>query len=138
MASVALRDRVYAVLSTSPELEATGLVPGSVYPAFSPDSPQERVWMVLRWGPASPGIGDAASIDLALWVYDREERYDRIERSLRAARPLMEALVAVRLSPPGSGAVLGIGWQGAGPDLFDDVYPAWTRYESYRVTASGG
>lgn len=138
MASVALRELVYAVLSNAPELEAAGLSPNGTYPAHTPDSPQERVFLALRWGPSVPGVGDAAPVDLALWVYDKEERYDRIERVLRAARPIMDALHAVRLTPPGSGAVLGVNWQGAGPDLFDDVYVAWTRYESYRVTASGG
>lgn len=137
MASVALRELVYRSLSNVAALEIAGLVPGAVYPAFSPDSPAERVWLVLRWGTTVPGVGPANSGDLALWAYDREERYDRIEEVLKACRPIMDSLVAAVLAPAGSGAILGVNWQGSGPDGYDDTYPAWTRFESYLVTASG-
>lgn len=136
MASVALRDLVYRSLSTSAALGLTGLTPGGIYPAMTPDSPAERIFMVLRWGPTSPGIGAANSGDLSVWAYDREERYDRVEEVLKATRPILLGLEAAVL-PAGAGAVLGVRWEGAGPDLYDDAYVAWTRYESYRVTASG-
>lgn len=142
MTGVAVRETIFEVLAADPILNGLGYTEETIYPAYSPDSPQSRRFLIIRWGATTPGIGRANTCDMSLWVYDRDASYDAIERALMRIRPaekggagILDTLVGARLAA--GGAVLGIDWSGASLDLFDDAYIAYTRNETYRLTASG-
>lgn len=141
MAGVAIRKAFYDLLAGSAALAALGFPAGSLYPNYGPDSPPQRQFMVLRWGATTVGVGTANSTDLTLWTYDRDQDWTKIQSALMLLRStdrggggLLDTLLGVRL-PVGS--VLGIDWTGSSTDLFDDVYEANVRSDTYRITATG-
>jgi len=135
MASAALRTRIWAVLREDPTLQAIGYGPDTIYPNYSPDSPPSHKFIVLRWGPTTPGVGGCNSTDLGIWAYCRDADYGPIEAALMRCRSILAPLVGTRLS--GGGAILGLDWAGTGADLFDDAYQAYVRPENWTATASG-
>lgn len=135
MTSVGVRQAVYGALAGDTQLVAAGYGPDSIYPNFAPDSPAERRFIVLRWGPITPGVGGAHSGDLGVWAYNRDEDYAPIEAALQRVRALLAPFPGTRI--PSGGAFLGVDWGGTGADLYDDAYQAWTRPENYTITASG-
>jgi hypothetical protein len=135
MTSVGVRQAVYGVLAGDTVLAGLGYGPAGIYPNFSPDTPAERLFIVLRWGPITPGVGGAHSGDLGVWAYNRDEDYGPIEAALQRVRVLLEPFPGTRI--PSGGAFLGVDWGGTGADLFDDAYQAWTRPENYTITESG-
>jgi hypothetical protein len=130
-----LRELVWETVRNAAGLAALGYVPEAVLPNYSPDSPAFDRFIVLRWGPGTPGIAPAHTVDLQLWVYDRQPDYGAISDALRLLRPLLLDLPGTRL-PEGRG-ILGCDWGPSSADLYDDAYNAYVRSESYALTASG-
>lgn len=126
-----LRNKVFDLLAADSGL---GLGVDGMYPV-APESPQERQFMVTKWQEASPGVGRVAPVILQLWAYDRDGGYGRIGDMLKAARPVLDSLPGQLLDA--SSAVLAVEWQGSSPDLWDPEYASPTRWESYRIVASG-
>jgi len=132
----ALRQMVYAMMTNSFVLSGLGYA-AHVYPAYSPDSPVEDRFLVLRWGGTSRGIGAANPVILNSWVYNREPDYGPIGDALAEIRALVESLPAVRLQDGSGNAVLGVFWEGESGDLYDPAYRAYMRNSSHTITASG-
>lgn len=130
-----LRQLVYDRVRDLPGLLGLGYERDAVYPNQAPDSPDHQRFIVLRWGPGTPGIAPAHTVDLALWVYNRDPDYGPIGDALAMVRPVLLDLPGTRL--PGGRGVLGCIWGGSGADLHDDAYNAYVRSESYALTASG-
>lgn len=131
-----VRTAVYDTLRNAPSLVALGLATANLYPNYTGqlNAPTLERWAVLRWGGTTPGVGPANLVDLGLWAYCRQPDYGWISDVLKAARPVLEAMIG---GQAGSGWFIGVQWVGASADLFDDGYTAYTRNETYRITASG-
>lgn len=139
-----LRDLVFARTSGEPTLNVLDLDVDTVYANGGLDSPRERFWAILRWGPELPalagqrGAGRMTERNVALWVYDKEKDYGRINAAIRRWRELMDALESVRTGLlPTDGWVIEAGWNGDGDDGYDDVWEACFRSSEYTIIASG-
>lgn len=130
-----LQNKVFNQLKADPALNALGITEPTLYPAYSPDSPQEQRFAVLRWGPIEPGLGGARHIELYLWAYERDEDYQYINQILTRFREIFNAWPGTGTA--GQGWVLGVIELGSSPNLRDDVYESYTRNEGVRITASG-
>lgn len=113
----------------------------SLYPQFSRDAPPEsvegRTFGVLKWGTTERGVGRVATVTLELWLYNKDRDYEPIGGGLLRARAVLAGLEAIRVDAAEDAWVLGVRWEGAGPDGYDDMYQAVLRSESYSITASG-
>lgn len=137
-----LRNAALELLKNDSFMNGCGYGPNNLYPAFSRDSPPEAVegqqFGILKWGTTEAGIGGVNSVVVELWLYNREPDFGPIGDALYQARTLLGGLVGrqVQISPV-PGWVLGVHWDGAGTDGWDDLYKAVLRSESYTITASG-
>ena len=131
-----LRNKVYNVLAADSTLAALGMPSSSLWPS-APESPDGRNFMVLRWGSLERGVGVANHVNLQVWAYDRDGGYGDIGPQLLRVRFILDSLIGQALDGSATGWVNGVEFQGSSDDLWDDVYVAATRYEAYRVTASG-
>ena len=136
MSSNALRQAVYSLLQSSPELAGLGYNGDTLLPAFTPDAPNADRFCVLRWGATALGIGPANSVTFTAWFYNREPDFSPIMDAIAATRQLIPTLVSQRFSD-GSGAVLGATWAGDTDDAYDDGYRAYVRNTAFTLTASG-
>lgn len=136
-----LRNLVFDTLRNDATMNTAGITTASLYPIFSRDSPPVSVegtkFAILRWGPAGIGIGNVIPVDLDFWVYNRDPDYDPIMDALLHARVLLAGLEGLAVDVAHTGWVNGVNWQGGTADLYDPLYEAYTRSESYRITASG-
>lgn len=133
-----LRNLVYGTMKDDPQLNILGIDEQSLYPVYSRDSTPEGVegpvFAILRWGPSEVGVGTAIPVTLDLWVYNKSPDYGPVMDILKRTRAIMDALINAQTT---DGWVLGVNWQGGSLDLFDDLYGAYARNESYRIVASG-
>jgi hypothetical protein len=136
-----LRDTTISLLMADPAMNGFGYGPNSLYPAWGRDSPPEQIegrnFGILRWGTSERGVGRVATVGFELWLYDKDPDYERIIGGLLRARAVLAGLVGLQVDATEDAWVLGVRWDGAGPDGFDDVYKAVLRAESYSITASG-
>lgn len=133
-----IRDLVYEKLCNDTELNALGFSATNIYPAWSRDSTPASVegemFMVLRWGTKEPGVGTVVPRLLDIWAYNRDPFFEVLENALIRCRSVLAPLPGQFANP---GWVLGVEWQGAGPDGLDEGYQAHYISENYRITASG-
>lgn len=135
MASSVLRQAVYALLTSSPDLATLGLGQGAILPNFTPEGPSGDRFMVLRWGTTSVGIAQVNRVRLGVWVYNRQPDFQPITDALQVVRNLLPALAGVVMAPGHS--VLSVDYEGDSDDLYDDGYRAHVRWTSHTITASG-
>ena len=135
MASPTLRQAIFARYLASPVLANLGLNEATIYPNFSPDAPDSEQFLVIRWGITTRGIGNANTVSIQCWVYNREPDYGPIALALMEIRKLLPSMIGFRMSA--TEAILGVGYAGDSDDLYDDGYRAYTRYTSHTITASG-
>ena len=133
-----LRNFVFDLLANDAELNALEYNTNTIYPALmGADSPQERRFMVLRWGiesPRSPGRDSHISrIGLTVWAYNRDSDYGPIQSALGRVRDILVPIVGV---DHGSGWILDVEDNGTSEDLWDDGYSAITRNRALTFTAS--
>jgi len=135
MASPTLRQAVFACFLNSPVLADLGLSEDNISANFTPDGPAGDLFLVLRWGSTSKGVGPANRVALGCWMYNRQPDYAPIANVLLEIRRLLPTLVGARMSP--TEAVLGVGYEGDSDDLYDDGYRAYARWTGHTITASG-
>lgn len=135
MASPVLRQAVFAHLLSRPVLAEVGLDEETISPNFSPDGPRGDLFLVLRWGITSRGIGPVNRIDLGCWMYNRQPDFLPIARVLLEIRSCLPLLAGIRMAP--TEAILSVDYGGDSDDLYDDGYRAYTRWTSHTITASG-
>lgn len=143
-----VRELVYGLVSTDPELMTFGVGPETVFANGAPDSPPPapgKIWAVLNWGAENSGLGGVnvgrgrvTQRDVSLWVYSRDDDFGDINSAIKRWCALMDALEAKRT---GTGAYDGwiatVQWQGDSSDGWDDVYAANYRSSTYTIIASG-
>lgn len=136
-----LRDIALARLAADSTMNGLGYDISSLYPAFSRDAPPIAIegqrFGVLRWGTTERGVGRVQTVTLEIWLYNRERDFAPISDGLRRARDVLATLEAVNVDAVDDAWVLGVRWEAAGPDGWDDLYQAVLRSESYTITASG-
>lgn len=133
-----LRNFVFGLLGSDPELNALGYNTDTLYGALmGADSPQERRFMVLRWGvesPRSPGRDSRISrTALTVWAYNRDSDYGPIGSALLRVRDILVPIAGVN---HGSGWIIEVEDNGTSEDLWDDGYSAITRNRAVTFTAS--
>lgn len=137
-----LRDLVFEELCNDAALTALGFKRDNIWPLMSRDSPPETIeggkFMVLRWGTKEIGVGRVIPQLLDVWAYNKSEPfYTDLEDGLKRVRLVLAGLETRAIDLAASGHVVGVEWQGAGPDGFDEGYRAYYLSENYRITASG-
>jgi hypothetical protein len=135
MASDVLRQFIYAHHCASAVLTGIGYDEPNIYPNFSPDAPQGDLFLVLKWGVTTRGVGVANQVNLQCWAYNRQPNFKPIADALKEIRATLPELVGARMSP--TEAILGVNYTGDSDDLYDDGYRAHFRYTSHTITASG-
>lgn len=121
-----------AALQTLLEANAALLQAGvqAVYPTNAVDTPQEDLFLVIRWDPTTKVFGSTGPTRFSVWVHDRQKDYGRINDCLRILRDLIPAQVHL---PGADGWVLSTAeWLGEGPDLYDGGYNTVTRYADFQ------
>ena len=141
---MSVREYIFSLVADDPEMIALGLNTQTVYANGAPDSPQERFWGVLRWGPESPGVpgmrglGRVTERSCSLWVYDKQADYGNINKALRRWLLLLDSVEGARTGTnPDDGWITVAYWDSDGDDGFDDVYQAYYRPSTYTIVASG-
>lgn len=141
-----VRELVYTLVSTDPELNGYGFVPTTTFANGAPDSPPDsgNVFLVLNWGPERPGVPgqrgrDRASLwDCEAWFYTRDSDYGIVNAAIKRWRAILDAIEAVRTGAQANdGWLISTDWQGDGRDGWDDVYRANYRISTYTIIASG-
>lgn len=98
------------------------------------DSPKARPFMILRWGPTTPGMGAVAVRTLTVWIHDAPADYTRIDRIALRLRTLLEGATAMQDTD--GGWLTQAEWAGTSDDLADDAYGTITRNIAFRVIGS--
>ena len=134
-----VRQVVYDILRADPLLNGLGINSDSVFTSFSVDSPASRLerWLMIRWGVAEAPVGRDTStrpVSMALWAYNRQRDYGPIQQILWRCRDLLLPVANVPL--PSGGYLVAADWSFSSEDLYDDVYQAIMRGETYRVIAT--
>jgi hypothetical protein len=145
-----VRELIYGLVSTDPELLALTLDDDVTFANGGPDSPPpapRKMWQVLNWGAenttlARPGENGRSrrmsQRDVSLWVYSRDDDYGDINSAIKRWCSLMDALEARSTgNGPYDGWVTSVVWQGDSADGWDDVYQANYRSSEYTIIASG-
>lgn len=136
-----LRDLVFNAIQSDGIMNSLGIDVDSLYPTYARQdaiySVEGNRFMILRWGPTEIGIGPVKPVTLDAWMYNREPDYGPITDALSRVRAILAGLVGAPVDAGHSGWVNGVQFQGGTADLFDDVYGAYVRSESHRITASG-
>jgi len=93
---------------------------------------------VLAWaGVTANGRGRTGLPRLTLWVYEHRGSYELIDKVLRRATEVLEALEETHQEDDPSQFVIQADFEGSSVDLYDDVYRCNTRNAGYRVIGSG-
>lgn len=118
-----MRDTVNAFLQAQPSLHALGLPEeDSVFQADTVNSPDQKPFIVVRWGEQEVLMGDSASHPGDLWVYDDFGDYNRATAIAKEALRLLQDLILQIQTE--DGRISQIRSRGIGADLADDGFEA--------------
>jgi hypothetical protein len=133
-----VRDVILAALLGDATLAGLGVSDGAVLTG-DVDTPTERPFLQLRYGPTTPGparggVGPNMR-DLTIWVHDVPNDYTRIDKIIQQIKVVMLALEAEQ-SALTDGWLVVVEWVGDSDDLADDGHRTITRNTSYRIVGS--
>jgi hypothetical protein len=132
---VAARAALQTLLEEDPALLALGV--GAVYPTNSVDTPQEDLFLIVRWDPTTAAFGKTGTTRFTIWAHDRQKDYGRINDVLDRLADLVPD--QVHLSGADGWILTCATWIGEGPDLYDGGYETLTRYADFQgVSRYGG
>jgi len=141
---MSVRAFLFGMVADDPQMNALGLTRTTSYANGAPDSPKERFWGVLRWGPETPGVpamrgaGKVTERSCGLWVYTKQYDFADVNRAIRRWSELLDAVEGQRTGDdPTDGWITQAYWESDGDDGWDDVYEAWFRSSTYTIVASG-
>jgi hypothetical protein len=115
------RDTIATILNNSETLRSLGLPADSIYQADTVDSPEQRPFIVIRWGDDETGMGKTTTRPFDLWVYDEFGDYNRADQIARAAAA---ELVALEQVPTDTGWIMSVLDRRKGGDLADEGFDA--------------
>lgn len=122
----------HQLLSSNLPLRNMGWVDGSIQRSVATASPEERPFMVLRWGDHVRAFGNVGTSDVTLWLYDEGASYDRIDEAIEHLRSFLPS-VAGYVADDGS-TLNQIIWRGGSGDLYDDMWKCVTRNVVFTVS----
>lgn len=128
-----MRSLIRSVIIADATLEGFGVVDGAVL-AGDVDTPAERPFINLRWGPTNVGLSTVDRRLITLWVHDMPGDYARIDAIIRRLKIILLSLEA---RAHASGYVLMVEWSGDSEDLIDDGHGTITRTTSFTLVSSG-
>lgn len=125
------RAALQTLLEGDSVLQAIGV--GAVYPTNSVDTPEEDLFVIIRWDPTTVAFGAHGTDRFTVWAHDKEKDYGRITQVLNRCRVLIPAQTHLRGA---DGWVLTTAdWLGEGPDLYDGGYETLTRYADFQAVS---
>jgi hypothetical protein len=127
-------------LKTAPVILA--VVPASrIFEASSIDQLDvtKGVALSFRFGGSTPMIRDdripaAETVDAQVWGYGRPGSYTPLLEALRA---VSAHLLALPYRSQGTARLWQVEFQGFGPDSYDPIFSANTKFASYRLVGAG-
>lgn len=130
------REFVIDKLGGPSSLQDLGLPEGAVYAADTEDSPEEDVFLVVRWLDEQEGLGKNTRRPFDLWVYDKGGDFQRAAKiAKQAARELTdEALYPFATD---DGFILDVQDLRTGAELQDPAWGALVIPQHMRAVASG-
>jgi hypothetical protein len=96
-----------------------------IFAAGSVEGRPPTRFIVLRFGPEVPRVGDAIEQELQVWIHDEPGSYDAINNCLSLTRTALEA------GPIAVQGAIACNWNGNSADLADDGFNTLARYASY-------
>jgi hypothetical protein len=137
-----VRSFVFSLLTSDSILNGLGFDENNTFTSHDEDTPQERPFMILRWGATDVGLNDwdtgvgSNLRRLSVWVHDDPGDYVRIDQAVARVRTL---LTSVHGAYTGTiGQYIGqIDWNGDSDDFKDDIVGTITRNSSYTFVGSG-
>jgi hypothetical protein len=119
------REIIAQRIATDPTCQDLGLDPDSVYQADTAESPEERPFIVVRWGDVAGQMGHVTVRNVDLWAYDQLGDYTRAERLVRAAAEAVGRILQVETDEGFINQVRISGdGLGRGADLVDEGFDA--------------
>ena len=128
-----MRTLIYQAIIGDPALNGLGITGPSSF-AVDVDTPQDRPFLQLRWGPNTIGLDVSTRRSLVIWVHDQPGDYTRIDDIILRLRSLIPSLV---LSQDAQGWLQGVRWEGDSEDLTDDGHRTIARNTSFTLVGSG-
>ena len=128
------RDTVSTILDSAATLRALGLPEGNVLQADTLNSPEQKPFIVLRWGDESEGIAACTIRPFTLWVYDEFGDYNR---ATLIGHEAVRVLRAIEPTQTDSGWLTAIEGGLRGGDLADDGFDALVVPYTLVAVASG-
>lgn len=128
-----MRKVVYSLL-TQDEVFA-GLMPTLYERGSVPDAPVLPFAIYAFVGSPRRGRSFPMVPRLEVWCYDNRGDYTEIDKALKRADELFEAITHMVVEDQRIAEATPQGWSG---DLYDDVYRANTRNAGYLLVGSGG
>lgn len=128
-----MRKAIARAVYSDAELNSLGITRASIH-SGDVDTPSERPYIVFRWGETNPGVDVVRQRSLVVWVHDRPNDYDLIDRIIKRIRDVLTGMIAQRTD---TGWISSIDWTLDSGDLSDDISRTIIRTSTYNVVGSG-
>ena len=125
------RAALYSLLSSDTQLASLGVT--SVYGSGGVDTPADEMFIIVRWELFNQQFGHHGPSSVLIWVHDKMQTYDRIDRVIARVTDIVNGAVQVgdangwTLVQAKSGDVSG--------DLYDDAFGTCARYLTVAVSS---
>jgi hypothetical protein len=129
-----VRETTATLINDMEPLRPLGVPRDAVYQADTVDSPEEEIFIVIRWLVAEPGMGAVTRRRFQIWVYGPKGDYTIIDK---IGWQIVSMLLSVDQTPVEGGLISQFEGGYRGPDMIDKGYDkAVISYET-SVRASG-
>lgn len=128
-----MRAAVRTAIINDATLQGLGLTADAVY-AGDVDTPEERPFVVLRWGDTTTGLSTVDSRALTIFVQDEPNDYELVDAIIRRIRTVLTSLGGTEHE---TGWFVQVDWAGDSGDLADDVHGTIQRQSRYTLITSG-
>lgn len=122
-----MRNAVYSLLKDDSDLKELGV--SRVYASPGLDTPQENLFVILRWQSRNREFAFVGTQDLQVWVHNRESDYNVINKILERIKQL---LCNTHHRQGSDGTFVQAYWTGDSEDFRDDGFRTYTRNSGYR------
>lgn len=130
-----VRDLIFDTLKVDSVLNGLGIDEAHMFNSNDADTPNERPFMVFRWGQTSAGMDVMRRRSLQVWVHDNPSDYSTIDKALERVRDVLTSLFGVNVLSSDKW-VAQIDWELDSDDLSDDIQQTVTRYSQFNVVGS--
>lgn len=128
-----MRTTIAQLLSGDATLNGLGITPDSLW-AGDTDTPEQRPYIVLRWGATNPGVGPSRARTLTIWVHDHPNDYARVDAIILRIKRMLNYMSPVATEV---GWITTADWVTDSDDLSDDVTHTILKTTTYTIIGSG-